>query len=366
MKFNYLVDVNPSKREITDEGFLIARESVLAGVGIQKYYAKELGLSDRDPLAVVNVMRTADDVLAPKSVKTFDGKPVTLGHPKDKVTAKNYKALTTGSMTNIVANDELQSIVGDVTIADIDAIKSIEDGTSCLSVGYDCEIVPHDGIYNGQSYEFVQKNIRANHLAIVPKGRFSQARLSDEDNLINQKGATMPNKNEPATEPVAATPQQAPAVHQLTDEQLQKLVNDKAKAIADVAIADALKLNETINKAKLLVKDYSPAAEADRKAVMLSSMNAAAGNTKVKQILDAMFNNQPLENLNDWALEIGFDFMCNITRNLPAMLNDAAVAEPVTTATNPVVLATTVGDSQPAQYVDSYQTYRDSFSKGNK
>jgi hypothetical protein len=59
-----------------------------------------------------------------------------------------------------------------------EAIDALEDGTQELSAGYTCDIVDVDG-------KLFQRNIRANHIAIVDKGRAgSSCRISDEADAV--------------------------------------------------------------------------------------------------------------------------------------------------------------------------------------
>lgn len=44
-------------------------------------------------------------------------------------------------------------------------------GKKELSIGYRCVYVPQKGVYNDQTYDFVQRKIRGNHLALVDEGR---------------------------------------------------------------------------------------------------------------------------------------------------------------------------------------------------
>jgi hypothetical protein len=61
----------------------------------------------------------------------------------------------------------------DMIIHDADAVKAVEAGTRELSVGYNCDLEPAEpgARWCGQTYDFIQRNIRANHLSLVEKAR---------------------------------------------------------------------------------------------------------------------------------------------------------------------------------------------------
>lgn len=49
--------------------------------------------------------------------------------------------------------------------------NEIENGKKELSLGYRCKYMKQRGVYKGQEYEYIQVNLRGNHLALVDEGR---------------------------------------------------------------------------------------------------------------------------------------------------------------------------------------------------
>jgi hypothetical protein len=168
----------PTKRTLTDAGQMHV-PCAFARTGSQLYTAKQLGLVDREPNEVIKVYRDEADVFAEDSMATFKSAPLTIGHPKDSngapmpVTAENAKELQVGMLEGMPTRDE-DTLTGTLIITNKEAIDALEDGTQELSAGYLCDIEDVDG-------KFYQRNIRANHIAIVDKGRAgSSCRISDE------------------------------------------------------------------------------------------------------------------------------------------------------------------------------------------
>jgi len=153
-------------------GFLKAPVT-LARVGVQHYMGYELGLVDR-ALDKIGVFRSPEEVFHQDSLASFENMVVTDDHPLQPVTVDNVKELQTGQVSGInVATKDVVS--GFATITDKDLIKKIQDGKAEVSVGYAHDLREESGTFQGQDYEFVQFDIRGNHLAVVQAGRCGPA-----------------------------------------------------------------------------------------------------------------------------------------------------------------------------------------------
>jgi len=176
-------------RTYDDAGFLHVPGRV-SKTGTQQYLRKELGL-DGDPNAVVTVYRPADEVFSQDSLASFDGADVTVLHPGELVNAKNYRKTSVGIIRGAGRQDG-DFVVADLIVKDADAIKMIEErGFVELSAGYTAEYEHSPGTTDdGTEYDYVQRNIRINHAALLPAGAARagrQARLFDNQ----PKGNTM-------------------------------------------------------------------------------------------------------------------------------------------------------------------------------
>ena len=177
-----------SKRQYTDEGFLKVPGHA-ARTGIQQYLAKELELTDRNPLEIVNVFRPPEEVFSKDSLESYAHKDVTDNHPDKLVDAKTHKAVTVGHVASLGQQDG-DFVLVDLIVKDAETIKQIESGKVQLSAGYEAEYIHKPGkTEDGQEYEFIQRNIRINHIALVDKARAGQqARVFDH----NKGGQSMP------------------------------------------------------------------------------------------------------------------------------------------------------------------------------
>lgn len=162
---------------LTRDGYAVA-EVRAARTGIQQYAGREVGRPD---LAVVNVYRPPESVFAADSMSSYGFKPVTINHPAEGVTADSWKDLAVGVVGGDVVRDG-GFVKVPLALMDAAAIKAVQDGTREISMGYVCDLAFEDGVTpEGQPYQAVQRDIRINHLALVPKGRAGpQCRIGDQ------------------------------------------------------------------------------------------------------------------------------------------------------------------------------------------
>lgn len=127
-----------------------------------EYLARELQL-DGDPERIVPVERYAEDVFDPAALASFEGKPVTDGHPPENVGPENYAAYLKGHVRNVRREGEL--MVADLYINDRVLASEVHNGMKReVSCGYTCTYTPEGAGYR-------QSHIRGNHVAVVLRGR---------------------------------------------------------------------------------------------------------------------------------------------------------------------------------------------------
>lgn len=161
----YGTDISPHKTE-TAEGYLICRDVPIARTGPQEYLARELML-DGNPERVITVDRLPDDVFTDATIASFEGKPVTDGHPPENLGPENYAAYSRGHVQNV--RREGDCIVADLYINDANLASDIQNRVKReVSCGYLCNYEPY-----GTGYK--QTHIRGNHVAVVPRGRAGAA-----------------------------------------------------------------------------------------------------------------------------------------------------------------------------------------------
>lgn len=314
------------------DGYLMA-EAFAVRTGIQLYAGSEVG---KPSMRVVRVYRPEDEVKKLDSLRTFSHAPVTLGHPSVDVTADNWRDLARGEVST-EAEWKDGKIKLPLIVKDAQAIKAIEDGSAReLSAGYACQLEFVDGVSpEGEQYDAVQRNIRINHLALVPAGRAgSECRVGDSAwgaNPINandqQKGAQMPGEIKPVV---------------LGD----RAVNVPVEIHADVqAFVDS-------TKATIAAKDAAHTAAIAAKDAQIATLTGERDTAKAAQMTDAQLDAKVQEraNLIDLAKRIVSDV--DVSKS-----NDEI---------RQAVVVSKIGDNAKNQAPEYYKAAFDIFAKDAK
>lgn len=248
-------------REYTDEGFLRVPGHV-ARTGIQDYLARELELPG-DPNRIVKVYRPPEEVFNADSLATYSGADVTLNHPKGLVNADNYKVTSVGVVRSSGSKSE-DFVQCDLIIKDAAAIKAVNSGKCELSAGYTAVYDEAPGITpEGEPYDYAQREIRINHVAIVDRARAgANARVFDNEPT---GGNTMPVliTTDSGRSVDVADPANAQVVADAFDRLLKRATTAEDSVQRIQAVADGAK--EELAKAVLLSND---AAIAERVALI--------------------------------------------------------------------------------------------------
>lgn len=113
-------------------------------------------------------LRPPEEVFASQSLASMRAAPVTDLHPEHNVTPENWRTLTVGHVGEDVKQDG-EHVSAPLLIQDANMIRMIESGErkEC-SCGYSCDLDLTPGVWGGQPYDGVQRNITYNHVALGP------------------------------------------------------------------------------------------------------------------------------------------------------------------------------------------------------
>lgn len=168
---------------LTRDGFLVGEARVSRAGNVQQYLGSELGLTGDEAGKVFGVYRDPDVVFDSAAMMSLAGRPVTRNHPKDPVTADNWRDLIKGQMGGVIRRDG-EHVVAPMAIMDRAAVKEVMDGARSLSAGYTVDVVPSVGTApDGTPYQFKQAGqLRFNHVAYLPDNnpRAGNTRIGDE------------------------------------------------------------------------------------------------------------------------------------------------------------------------------------------
>lgn len=188
---NLLFDATPSVRSKDENGFLHVALTPISKATVNPYLGREIEGSAAHgykPDAIYYGLRDPKEL--EKAADTFNGLPLLLEHhPTD---AENLpKEWVVGSMgTDAVY--EKPYLKNSMTVTDAQAIGYIEDGTAKeISCSYRFTPDFTAGTYTEADgsevhYDFVMRDIRGNHVALVPEGRAGHdVHVADSGDAVN-------------------------------------------------------------------------------------------------------------------------------------------------------------------------------------
>lgn len=162
-----------SVRTMDDNGFMHVRVSPFTKEQVAPYYGREIpGYREMglDPEKIYYGYRPAEELSKPETVASINGIPVQLRHHAEfaDAPARETRVGATGTDAEWRAPYLLNSLV----IFDADAQKAINSGALReLSLAYHYRPEIKAGEFDGQHYDFIMRDIRGNHLALVEEGR---------------------------------------------------------------------------------------------------------------------------------------------------------------------------------------------------
>lgn len=157
-------------QELTPEGFLLVKGVPVARCGVQHYHNSEIEDLVPDAAGWISVDREPAEVFREDSIASFTGKPIVDDHPFGIVDPDNYSELAIGHMQHPRRGEGADN---DVLLADLlfttrRGIQLVQNGKRAVSVGY-------DAFYEQTAPGLArQRNIIANHVALVDEGRCGQ------------------------------------------------------------------------------------------------------------------------------------------------------------------------------------------------
>lgn len=129
---------------------------------------------------IVRIFRSEMEVFRPETIASFEGKALTIKHPKEFVSPDNWQYLAKGQLHNIrKAKEEDEdgelALLADILVNEARAIQLVKKGLREVSCGYEAE---YEQTGEGKG---IQTTIVGNHLALVEQGRAgSSYAINDE------------------------------------------------------------------------------------------------------------------------------------------------------------------------------------------
>lgn len=277
-RLSYYASLLPGKEsqfQTPGEGYRIYKDVPICRTGSQQYIGREIkknpgykaewGIGDDD---LVTVYRPVEEVTAPETIASFEGKSVLDEHPPDpKIlidALDEYDGVSKGHAQNIRIGQVLDSgefagetpLLADLHVKHPDLNVKVDEGIRDVSCGYTFRLD------KDSSGRYIMREIRGNHIAVVPKGRAgSDVGIKDSAPKSNIGRITMSNRLLVALGLQAALKDAEP---------------EEAKKIVDAAFGEEKEDKEEKKGEKDCVKDRKRGAK-DGKPAVAALREAASG-----------------------------------------------------------------------------------------
>lgn len=255
----------------------------IARTGEQIYGEDETPLETDDD-GIVKIHREEAEVFRPETIASFEGKPITITHPKEFVNPNNWASLSKGSMQNVRRGegDQKDDLVADLMITDAMAIALVKNGLREVSCGYEAE---YEQKGDGKG---IQTNIIGNHLALVRNGRAGSAYAINDHKGVPR----MKKKLQDQIKKIFGKAQDE-AMSLVDDADIEEKKDDKKEESKDAASYDELvkcvkDLGEKVAAFSKAKDEEKPAPKKDAKKEEKSEDEESEGEASLEDRLKAL------------------------------------------------------------------------------
>ncbi|OWK42454.1 Phage protein [Fimbriiglobus ruber] len=172
-------DAAESARVEDINSYITIEKNPISRSGVFQYLGRSIGAPEPDRL--YNVYRPAEE-FTPETIDSFKMLPIVddhtmLGPRESGLTPAEVKGVHGTTGEGVVFENGV--LYAPVKVFSERLKNLIESGKQALSLGYRCVYEKASGIFDGQMYDYVQRNLRGNHLALVDAARCDVAVLDN-------------------------------------------------------------------------------------------------------------------------------------------------------------------------------------------
>ena len=187
-----------SVRSIDSNGFMHIKYSPFTKEQVAPYYGREIPGWEAAGLQADKTYygyRSAEELSKPETVESLNGIPVQFRHHPDFADAPAKETRVGAAGTD--AEWKRPYLFNSMTIYDDKAKSVINNGFMReLSLAYQYKPEFKKGTFDGKPYDFIMRNIRANHIALVEEGRAGKDVLVYDSKPIPKTKAEVKNMDE--------------------------------------------------------------------------------------------------------------------------------------------------------------------------
>ncbi|GEM_PF-803154 len=208
-----------SKRQTDVNGYLLVRDNPITKVGVFSYLGSEIGAPEAD--RVYRVYRPQEELENPETIASANLVPWIDEHEFLGVDGTPAEKKGVQGTTGESARFEYPYLRNSIR-AYSDFMKNLIDrGKVELSPSYRCRYEFSEGVFDGQQYDAIQRDIRFNHLASVKEGRTGPDVAVQDCLTITYDSAEFIN--------MEITPEMEQALRAL----IEKILAEQAAAVSD-------------------------------------------------------------------------------------------------------------------------------------
>ena len=153
-----------------ENGYITIPKNPISKSGIFQYLGKSIS-PELEPDKIYNVWRPEEELNNADTIESFR---LTPWIPEHVMLGEGFTPAEVVGVQGVTG--ETVEFVGDILYSNLklfgeDLKKLIKAGLKELSCGFRCKWVIQSGMYQGQPYDVIQKEIRGNHLASVESAR---------------------------------------------------------------------------------------------------------------------------------------------------------------------------------------------------
>jgi hypothetical protein len=161
------------RREYDTNGWFEVKDNPLSKIGIFQYSGNSIS-PECEQDKIYNVYRPAEELSTEECINSFKLLPwidnhVMLGSEDEGLTPAESKGIQGVIGEDVYFDGEY--LKGNIKVFSEAMSSLIANGKKELSCGYRCRYEYAPGTYDGVAYDYVQREIRGNHLALVENGR---------------------------------------------------------------------------------------------------------------------------------------------------------------------------------------------------
>ncbi|PHM47157.1 DUF2213 domain-containing protein [Xenorhabdus miraniensis] len=208
-----------TKRTYDNNGWLEVKDNPISKVGVFDYLGAEIGAPVADQ--IYRVLRPQEELESAATINSFRLMPFVDEH---EMLGKEATPAEQKGIEGVIGENvyfDYPYLKGNIKILSNAALNQIDSGKVELSPGYRCRYEFTPGIFEGEHYDAIQRDIRANHLALVAEGR-NGPDVAVQDHVITidtKELVTMATeeqdkdkKDQPTTDDSGFTPEQLEAL----------------------------------------------------------------------------------------------------------------------------------------------------------